>query len=127
MSTIIERFWAKVDKRGKNDCWNWTATKMRGYGRISTSRKTSPVAAHRLSYIIHNGMIPRGKVVCHKCDNPSCVNPNHLILGTQADNIRDASKKGRIGNNKNSLANLRPGQSGVLGAGNKSNKELGRY
>ena len=127
MSTVIDRFWDKVDKRGEDDCWEWTATNVRGYGRLATSRKTSPIAAHRLSYIIHTGMIPPGKVVCHKCDNPSCVNPKHLFLGTQAENIRDSAKKGRIGTNKNSLANLRPGQPGVHGAGKKSNKELGRY
>jgi hypothetical protein len=119
-----KRFWSKVDKSG--ECWIWMGAKSRGYGIMSTHHGKSPIKAHRVSYELHFGNIPEGMMVCHKCDQPSCVNPKHLFLGTQKDNMRDAANKNRIGNHPNSIANLRPGQPGVWGAGNKSNLELGR-
>ncbi len=99
---IAERFWEKVDKRGPNECWPWTACRTSdGYGQISEgtpSRKM--LGAHCVSYEIHNGSIPPGEgyhgtCVCHTCDNPPCVNPAHLFLGTIADDLRDMRKKGR--------------------------------
>lgn len=95
MDTTKSRFWPKVDKSG--DCWMWTAAKIpTGYGRLRRSKKDDGWAyAHRVSWEIHNGPIPSGLCVLHKCDNPPCVNPEHLWLGTMADNMRDRDRKGR--------------------------------
>lgn len=91
MKIIAERFWDKVDKSGgENACWNWTAAKLpHGYGKLQS------MLSHRASWKIHFGEIPSGLLVCHKCDNPSCVNPNHLFLGTHKQNTQDMVKKGR--------------------------------
>lgn len=102
----IKRFWAMVDVGNVDDCWNWKASCMRGgYGGFKyyinpLDRKTrKQISAHRFSYIITNGDIPRGLLVCHSCDNPKCCNPKHLFIGTQTDNMRDMVFKGRSGNN----------------------------
>lgn len=89
---IEERFWQNVGVSA--DCWEWQGTKdSKGYGLITDRRKN--IGAHRLSWQLCYGPIPDGLYVCHSCDNPSCVRPEHLFLGTNQDNQRDASAKGR--------------------------------
>jgi len=96
MMVLEKRFWAKVDIRGDDECWNWKACKNQyGYGLFTIAGKK--VVAHRLSYELEIGSIPDGLHVCHKCDNPSCVNPNHLFIGTRRDNWLDSINKGRQG------------------------------
>jgi hypothetical protein len=99
-----ERFWSRVDKAGDGGCWLWTGNaKSRDYGVVPRNRGS--VLAHRYSWALANGReIPAGLVVMHTCDNPPCVNPAHLTVGTQADNIRDAKAKNRILSEKNRAA-----------------------
>ena len=94
--TLVERFWEKVDKRGgPNTCWPWLAATMAGYGVIKDEENIRLLRAHRLAWEIHNRPIPDGLCVCHICDNPACVNPCHLRLGTHKDNAQDRERKGR--------------------------------
>ena len=87
-----ERLFKKVDKSG--ECWLWTGGKTHdGYGMMTIKGKTTYV--HRLSYQLHKGEIPEGMYVCHSCDVPSCINPDHLWLGNNADNMKDMYKKER--------------------------------
>ena len=90
----INEFWNKVQK--SSDCWIWLGSKLvsGGYGRLSSI--CGRERAHRFSYEIHYGLIPVGMNVCHKCDNPVCVRPDHLFLGDQESNLKDASAKGRL-------------------------------
>ena len=89
------RFWSKVDKRSPKGCWDWTASlRPDGYGQFSLG---TMVKANRASWLLSYGPIPQGLSVLHRCDNRRCVRPDHLFLGTQADNIRDMVAKGRRG------------------------------
>jgi len=88
------RFWENVDKKSPSDCWNWTGAKSRGYGEIVINGNS--YKAHRLSYLIEHGQDPLDLCICHHCDNPSCVNPGHLFMGTQKQNVQDCKSKGRL-------------------------------
>lgn len=88
----VEEFWSLVRKG--DGCWEWIGEKHPdGYGQMTRERKT--LKMHRVSWELANGEIPSGMFVLHSCDTPWCVRPDHLFLGTQADNIRDAMHKGR--------------------------------
>lgn len=76
-------------------CWLWIAGQRFGYGGFWLEGKTR--LAHRVSWVLHNGVIPEGMCVLHTCDTPLCVNPRHLFLGTYADNTKDCIEKGRFG------------------------------
>lgn len=98
MDKIVEkRFWEKVKKT--DNCWLWMSTTHSNgngfrYGYFRYGNKN--VRAHRMSWIIQNGFIPDGKCICHTCDNPQCVNPSHLFIGSRLDNMRDAKVKNRL-------------------------------
>jgi len=92
--TLAQRFWSKVDPAPSQCCWEWTACKSsNGYGQFRLNNRD--LNAHRVAYTLAKGEIPKGLVVRHTCDNPVCCNPDHLILGTQADNIADMHKRKR--------------------------------
>lgn len=90
----VETFWSKVTKT--DGCWTFQ-TAGYGYANMVTHGPNNPrvVKAHRFSWTLHNGQVPPGLRVCHHCDNPPCVRPDHLFLGTDADNMRDKVAKGR--------------------------------
>lgn len=97
--SIEERFWSKVKKT--SGCWIWIGRKTRrGYGSFVPSGRRLQVGvrrtgAHRQAWELERGPIPKGKDVLHKCDNPPCVKPDHLFIGTQLDNMRDMDRKDR--------------------------------
>ena len=89
----LEEQLSNVSKR-KNGCWEWQGCSHHGgYGALCIKGKWA--SAHRTAYTFWKGIIPKGLCVLHRCDNPSCINPDHLFLGTQADNAKDRNRKGR--------------------------------
>lgn len=94
MATLAERLWAKSEQVG--ECLEWTGSRLpRGYGVIYGGPDRRKMYTHRAAYEITYGPIPDGMVVMHKCDNPPCIKPDHLSLGTAGDNMRDMRSKGR--------------------------------
>jgi hypothetical protein len=97
LEPLEQRFWRKVDKAGPNECWLWkgTLSEPNGYGLISNGHNKPWLRAHRVSWQLANGRDPGDLFVCHSCDNRTCVNPAHLWLGTNTDNLKDMVAKGR--------------------------------
>lgn len=112
--TLKERFEAKFVKDPVTECWNWQGCRDKnGYSYIRVNHRT--VRAYRVSWELYKGKIPDGMHICHHCDNPSCVNPDHLFLGNNYDNIQDCINKGRnnIGE-RNARAKLSRGQIAII-------------
>jgi hypothetical protein len=117
----IAIFWSRVDMTGGMfECWEWTATRdSHGYGKFWWGEKMT--GSHRVSWEITNGVVPDGLFVLHKCDNPPCVNPSHLWLGTKKDNSEDCVRKGRSPRGERQGMNTHP-ECRVIGERNGSHK-----
>jgi len=98
----VERFWSRVNRLGVDDCWVWVGRiNPDGYGMFDYGNRGE--SSHRYVWRLFTGEdIPSGMVICHKCDNPPCCNPNHLFLGTVQDNVKDRDSKGRQRSHKGS-------------------------
>lgn len=118
------RFWAKVDKAGPipahlpelGPCWIWTASRThKNYGNFGTGGSGRIAPAHRVSWFLEHGDLPDDRFVCHRCDNPSCVRPTHLFLGTHIENMADrtAKRRGRRPNLKPSYKKPKPPLKGL--------------
>ena len=106
---IQKSFWSKVEKT--DGCWNWLGSHSNGYGMVRNKNfPTKLLRANRVAYVLTHFEVPDDLYVCHSCDNPLCVNPKHLWLGTNGDNTRDAKVKGRFkginSGERNGMTNL---------------------
>lgn len=99
----LKRFEANYVPVTESGCWLWTGSSRKGYGRLRYQSKM--LGAHRFSYLMFKGEIPKGLFVCHRCDVTECVNPDHLFLGTNSENLKDAFNKGRLSSKKGILNN----------------------
>lgn len=137
-ASLHARLWAKIDKRGPDECWEWQAKeRVSGYGKLNRGgRGMGDVLAHRAVWEEIHGPIPKdrswhGRVILHTCDNRLCCNPAHLRMGTQADNVKDMDKKGRrvstphLGED-HGMAKLTDDQVREIRASTLSHRELGR-
>jgi len=99
--SLQERFSKKINKSGSEtypDCWIWEGGKTsKGYGSFKYYQDRSAIGAHVSSYLFYIGEVPKGMLVRHRCDNPPCVNPEHLIIGSNSDNMKDMFERGRNG------------------------------
>lgn len=91
---LADRFWEKVDRRGPDECWPWMGVRTsNGYGQLWYARRHRP--ATHIALALDGRPVPKGMAACHHCDNPPCLNPAHLFVGTNSDNMRDMVAKGR--------------------------------
>lgn len=123
-----QRFWRLVERRGADECWLWRGASGSGYGRFKM--RGVLYSPHRIAYTLVKGPIPRddsyhGPVVMHSCDNPGCVNPAHLSLGSMKDNVRDMIDKGRKAVS-GPVTRLTPEQLHEIREGNESQRVLAR-
>jgi hypothetical protein len=93
--TVEERFWEKVDKTNPDGCWIWVGARSGNRAGLFAITKYNRIIPYRFSYELKYGKIPEGLFACHKCDNGLCVNPDHIFIGSQTDNMRDMSEKDR--------------------------------
>lgn len=108
LASIDVRFWRHVKRGSDSECWVWTGQTVGRYGRMRSSDGERLVPAHRVAYELLVGPIPSGLRVLHRCDNPPCCNPAHLLVGTQAENMNDMRTKGRAASGDRSGARLHP-------------------